>query len=130
MQDCWRVQKKKRPCSIADRPSIAVAIAALALVGSACTSTFLMSRNGHGYFLGSASSSVYAMLCESGDLKKVLADTKLSPAMQGDLYTYNCSPERSGKMVREIYAAMSPEQRKDLRLAFKHNGYDINYLPC
>jgi len=25
---------------------------------------------------------------------------------------------------------MTPEQRKDLRVAFKHNGYDINYQHC
>jgi hypothetical protein len=124
MKELLSVRRKRRT------RSLAAALAVLALVGSACTSTFLVSKNGRGYFLGSGSSSVYAMLCESGDLKKVLADTQLPQALQDDLYTYNCSPERSGKRVRDLYAAMSPEQRKDLRLAFKHNGYDINYLPC
>jgi len=25
---------------------------------------------------------------------------------------------------------LTPEQRKDLRLAFRKQGYDINYYPC
>ncbi|HET6516505.1 MAG TPA: hypothetical protein VFG09_15235 [Thermodesulfovibrionales bacterium] len=101
-----------------------------ALILAACTSTFLVSKDGKGYFLGSKTNDYYKMLCESGDLKKVLRDTHFDQTLQDDLYKYNCSPERSGEKVRQIYASMSSEQRRDLRRAFTKNGYDINYMPC
>lgn len=105
--------------------SFVIIIAALG-----CSSTFLVSKDGKGYFLGSRSDAIYRMLCESGDLKKVLSDTKLAQELKDDLYRYSCSMERSGDKIKKIYAAMSVEQRKDLRGAFTKNGYDINYLPC
>ena len=97
---------------------------------SACTDTFLVSKDGKGYFVGSKSKNLHRMLCDSGDLKNIIADTHLSQDLKADLYRYNCTPEKSGKKVREMYVAMSPVQRKDLRTAFRRNGYDINYMPC
>jgi hypothetical protein len=97
----------------------------------ACASTFLAYKDGHGYFVGNRSDSAYKMFCESGDLKKILADTtKLGQDITSDLYRYNCGAEQSREKVKLIYAAMTPEQRKDLKLAFKRNGYEINYLHC
>lgn len=110
---------------------VSVALATIMIFTGACTSTFLVSKDGKGYFLGSSSGAIYNLLCESGDLKRVLSDTTtLHEQMRDDLYRYNCTNERSGEKVKQIYAAMTPEQRKDLRTAFTKNGYDINYLPC
>ena len=105
-------------------------IAIVVLASAACSSTFLVSKDGKGYFLGSKTNEIYKMLCESGDLKKVLSDTRLDEGLKDDLYKYNCSPERSKEKVKQIYTSMTPEQRKDLRTAFTKNGYDINYMPC
>jgi len=105
-------------------------IAALVAMLGACSSTMLVSKDGRGYFLGSGSKAAYTMLCESGDLKKVLEDTRLQQAAKEDLYKYNCSSERSGDKVKQIYASLTAAERRDLRLAFTRNGYDINYLPC
>jgi len=102
----------------------------LALGVTACTSTFLVQKDGRGYFVGSNSDAIHKMLCESGDLVKVLSDTKLPQDMRDELYKYNCSLERSGAKVKEIYTAMSPDQRKDLRTAFRHNGFEINHMHC
>lgn len=104
-------------------------IAALGLV-AACGSTFVVSKDGKGYYLGSGSTSAYTLLCETGDLKKVLTDTRLAQGMKDDLYGANCSGERSKEKVKRIYASLSPEQRKDLRLAFKKNGYEVNAMLC
>jgi len=105
-------------------------IVVLALVTGACTSTFLISKDGKGYFIGSRAKTLHRMLCKDGDLVKVLADTRLNESMQNDLFRYNCTEQKSGKKVKEIYASMTPVQRKDLRMAFRTNGYDINYMPC
>lgn len=105
-------------------------IVVLALFIGACTNTFLVSKDGKGYFVGSKSKTFHRMLCDTGDLKKILADTALPGEMRADLYKYNCTAEKSGEKVREMYVAMKPVQRKDLRTAFRRNGYDINYMPC
>jgi hypothetical protein len=102
----------------------------LALGLTACSSTFLVSKDGKGYYVGSGSDAAYEMLCESGDLARVLGDTKLSQSLKDDLYRFNCTPERSTPRVKELFSSLSPEERRDLRTAFRHNGYDINYLPC
>lgn len=106
------------------------AIVAVLLFTGACTSTFMVSKDGKGYFLGSNSRAVHAMLCESGDLGKILSGTQLPQDMKDDLLRFNCSAEKSGEKVKQLYATMTPTQRKDLRLSFKNNGYDVNAMRC
>lgn len=105
-------------------------IAGLVFFAGGCGSTFMMVKNGTGYMLGSESNEVYHMLCESGDLKKILSDAELRREAKDDLYKYNCSSERSRDKVKQVYAAMVPTERKALRLAFKSNGYEINAMHC
>ena len=102
-------------------------MAGVALFAGACSDTFLVYKQGKGYFLGSDSRGKYNLLCSSGDLEKVLADTHLSKEMKDSLYKYNCSTERSGEKITEIYTSMTAEQRKDIRTAFVKNGYEINH---
>lgn len=102
----------------------------LILLVSGCSSTFLISKDGKGYFFGSKSDAIYRLLCDSGDLKKILKDaTRIPDSTKEAIYQSNCV-NRSGEKVKEAYASMTAEERKDLRNAFKMNGYDINYLPC
>jgi hypothetical protein len=105
-------------------------IAGMAVFATGCTSTFMMVKNGTGYMLGSQSDEVYHMLCESGDLKKILLDAQLRQEAKNDLYKYNCSPERSRDKVKQVFASMVPAERKALRIAFKSNGYEINAMHC
>jgi hypothetical protein len=105
-------------------------IAGMAAFAAGCSSTFLMVKNGSGYMLGSESKEVYHMLCESGDLQKILAEAELRQQEKDDLYKYNCSPERSRDKVKQVFASMVPAERKALRLAFKSNGYEINAMHC
>ena len=109
------------------KTGLLICIAGMTLLTGACTDTFLVYKQGKGYFLGSNSSGKYTLLCKSGDMEKVLADTHLSKEMKDNLYKYNCSSERSGEKITEIYASMTPEQRKDIRTAFIKNGYEINH---
>lgn len=95
-----------------------------------CTSTFRVSKDGKGYILGSGSNALHKMLCESGDLEKILFDAQLSKEKKDDLFKYNCSAERSGSKVKQIYSSMTPQERKELRTGFKRNGYDINTMTC
>jgi hypothetical protein len=110
-----------------------VALLLLVLFGlvltAGCTSTFLVTKDGEGYFFGGKRDKLYRMLCDSGDLKKILGDTGLAEDVKDNLYRYNCL-ERSGERIKEIYASLTVEGRKDLRRSFKRHGYDINYIPC
>ena len=107
-----------------------ISIASMVLLTSACSSTFLVYKDGKGCFLGSCSDTKYNMLCASGDLEKVLADSHLNNDLKDSLYKYNCSTERSSDKVKQIFAAMTVEERKDIRSAFRANGYDINKMAC
>lgn len=110
--------------------NILISVAALAmLISTGCSETFLITKDGKSYFFGSKREDMYRLLCESGDLKKIIEDTMLSNDIKESLYKYNCI-ERSPDKVREIYANLEPEQRRDLRLSFQRHGYDINYIAC
>jgi len=105
-------------------------IAGMTFFAGGCTSTFMMVKNGTGYMLGSESNEVYRILCESGDLQKILLEAQLRQEAKDELYKYNCSPERSRDKVKQVYTAMVPAERKALRIAFKSNGYEINAMHC
>lgn len=94
-----------------------------------CSDTFLVTKDGKSYFFGGKRDELYRMLCDSGDLGKILECTRLSPEAMADLYKYNCT-HRSGEKVKGIYASLTPEQRRELRLSFQKHGYDINYMAC
>jgi hypothetical protein len=105
-------------------------IAAMTFVTGACTDTFLVYKDGYAYFLGSGSKAKYDMICTSGDLEKVLLSSHLNQETKDSLYKYNCSAERSREKVKQIYASMTVEERKDIKSAFRKNGYMINYMSC
>jgi hypothetical protein len=112
------------------RISSAGALVAL-LVLQACTSTFVASKEGKGYHVGNSSGAAYRMFCESGDLQRILAaTTTIGQDQKDDLYGSNCGQDRSNDRVKKIYATMTTEQRRDLRQAFKKNGYDVNAMRC
>jgi hypothetical protein len=110
--------------------STLLVIALTVLFTEACASTFVAYKDGR-VIMGNGSNAAYKLFCESGDLRKILADTtKIGQEMKDELYWYNCGVERSSEKVKQLYASMTSEQRKDLRQSFKHNGYDINYMHC
>jgi len=107
-----------------------ITVAGMALVVGACTDTFLLGKGRSGYFYGSNSKAMYDMLCTSGDLEKVLLATQLSKEMKDTIYKYNCSDERSGEKVKQLYTSMTVQERKDIKQAFRKNGYEINHILC
>lgn len=94
-----------------------------------CSDTFLVTKDGKSYFFGKNREGLYKLLCESGDLSKILNDTHLPQDVKDNLYKYNCT-QRSGEKVKEIYASLMPEQRRELRFSFQMHGYDINHMAC
>jgi hypothetical protein len=106
-------------------------IAGMVLVTGACApGVFMVGKGeGRGVFVGS-NAKAYDMLCTSGDLVKVLEATHLSKEMKDTFYQSNCSAERSSDKVKQLFASMTSEQRKDIRTAFKEKGYSVNGGSC
>lgn len=107
-----------------------MALAGIALFTGACADTFLVYKDGRAYFLEGNSKAKQEMLCASGDINKILADTHLDAATKESLFKYNCSKERSTENIRQLYLSMTAEQRKDIKTAFRKNGYEINKMAC
>ena len=110
---------------------IITGIAAIALLAGGCSPMFMVQKEGvakRGRFLGSTFAA--DMLCSSGDLLKVLEDTHFSKDMKETFYQSHCASDRSYAKVKEVYTSMTSEQRKDIRTAFKKNGYLINSGNC
>ncbi len=108
------------------KKKLLIGIAGMVLVASACAPMFMVGKDGTAGFLGSSAKPMYEMLCTSGDMEKVVASTHLDKEMKDQLYQYTCSKDRSRDKLKKLYASMTSEQRKDLRTAFKKNGYSIN----
>jgi hypothetical protein len=104
----------------------------LILLAGCASNTFVVTKDGKSYFFGSKQEGFYKLLCETGDLQKILADTHLAQGAKDNLYKYNCveRSKDSKEKVRETYVALTPEQRRELRLTFQLHGYDINYMEC
>lgn len=108
-----------------------IGIAGMALFVAACSPALMVGKGEmKARYLGSNVKIMYDMLCVSGDLVKVLETTHFSKEMKDSLYKYNCSDERSGEKVRQLFLSMTPAQRKDIKMAFKENGYSINGGSC
>lgn len=112
--------------------AVLVLIGVSFFIGSCSSNTFVVTKDGKSYFFGSNREELYKLICESGDLQKILADTHLSKENKDNLYKYNCieRSKDSKDKIRGIYAAIPPEQRRELRLSFQLHGYDINYMEC
>lgn len=110
---------------------LVIGVAGMVLLAGACTPMFVVGKGERrGAYLGSNAKGMYDMLCASGDLVKVLESTQLSKEMKDNFYRYNCLAERSSDKVKQLYASMTPEQRKDIRTAFKNKGFTVNGGSC
>jgi hypothetical protein len=70
------------------------------------------------------------MICTSGDLEHVLSETTIPDDLKNEFYRYNCADEQSKEKVVAIYTFLTPEEKEQLKRAFRQRGYDINYVPC
>jgi hypothetical protein len=100
------------------------------LLAGCSATTFIISKDGRAYYLGTKSKSLHAMICASGDLKRVLADTTITGDLKDEFYRYNCTDEQSKEKVVALYTFLTPEEKEQLKRAFRRLGYDINYVPC
>jgi hypothetical protein len=107
------------------KPGLITCILITAMI-TACSTTLRVSKEGSEFTLGSGTETSYKMLCESGDLSRVLLDTTLDPELKDALTQCLCSAARSPGKAILLYSSMTDEQQKDLRQSFKRSGYDLS----
>ena len=110
--------------------SVFAGLLAALLVAGCATTTFMISKDGRSYYLGRKSAVLHEMLCASGDLRRILAGTSMPEELKEEFYRYNCTEEISKEKVVSVYAFLTPEEKKDLKSAFRRHGYDINAVHC
>ncbi|HET6516503.1 MAG TPA: hypothetical protein VFG09_15225, partial [Thermodesulfovibrionales bacterium] len=86
-------------------------ISILAVLTGGCASTFLVSKDCKTYFFGSDEEGLHRMLCDTGDLRDILADTRLPHDLQERFYEAQCI-DPSYEDVKALYAALTPEQKR------------------
>ncbi len=105
-------------------------ISILALMINGCSSTFILYKEGRGYYFGSERKELNTMLCERGDLNRVLERTSsITSEKKGLFFRYTClEPDRV--KIRELFSTLTEDERKELKDSFRKEGYDINLVPC
>jgi hypothetical protein len=98
---------------------------AMSLFFIGCAKTFLVSKDCKTYFFGGTDRTLFNMLCTSGDLQKVLADSGLPEATRAGLYEAQCEDRSRGKLD-VIYVSLSHDQQDASKSAFRKRGYEIN----
>ncbi len=100
------------------------------IIAACQPSTFVISKGTRAYYFGRESKGLYRLLCETGDLKKVLRDSDIPVYLKEDFYRYICTDHRSEEKVISLYQFLTPEERRSLKRAFIKHGYTVNYVPC
>lgn len=108
-------------------PYLLLLLVPLALAG--CSSgNFMVYKNAKHFYVTSTGPELKRILCESGDMDKIVVDSKLPPQLQKDLKEGICSSNKVKERLLTLLEGMTKEQRVALKHAFQNNGYDINVV--
>jgi hypothetical protein len=106
-----------------------VVTSVIILLAQVWSSSFLIAKDGRTYIFGSSADRLREALCDTGNFKKILHDTRLQDEIKTSMYQYYCVKSLPDK-ARELYASLSFAQQKELRLSFEKHGFEINKLTC
>jgi hypothetical protein len=104
---------------------LSVLIAALAAAGCA-SRKFVVYKEGASFHVTGDTERRKKLLCDSGDIDRVLADSGLPAAMQAEFRDCICGPAGQRQRLAGILAGMTDGQYAALKEAFVKNGYEIN----
>ncbi|MDD2898833.1 MAG: hypothetical protein PHI31_08990 [Desulfuromonadaceae bacterium] len=98
------------------------------LIGGCSSNNFLVYKDAKHFYLTSKGAELKRVLCDSGDMDKITADSKLPDSMQKELKEGVCGSNKVKERLMASLDDMSKEQRAALKEAFRNNGYDINVV--
>lgn len=102
--------------------------AAALLLASCSSDNFMVYKNAKHFYVTSTGPELKRILCESGDMDKINADSRLPAQLQKDLKEGICSSNKVKERLLAILEGMTKEQRTALKHAFQRNDYDINVV--
>ena len=106
----------------------AAIVALTMLVGGCNSNNFLIYKDAKHFYVTSTGPELKRVLCDSGDMDKIVSDSKLPDAMQKDLKDGICTSNKVKERLMASLDGMTKEQRAALKGAFRSNGYDINVV--
>jgi hypothetical protein len=106
---------------------IAAVIMALAIMASGCgTRTFMVYKNGNNFFITRDCAERHRLLCDSGDIDRVVASSGLPDHLQLRIKEAICPTDRAKNDMQAILEELTDEQLSSLKNAFRTFGYEIN----
>jgi hypothetical protein len=89
---------------------------------------FMVYKNSKHFYVTSNGQSLRTVLCDSGDMDRIARDSNLPEKLQQEIKGEICASKKVKERLLATLEGMSPEQRKDLKMAFRKNDYDINVV--
>ncbi len=104
-----------------------IVITALALMVGGCGSNnFLVYKDGSNFYVTSNCAARQRLLCDSGDIGRIVAGAALPRSLQDRIREAICATGVTKADLREILAGLTDEQLSSLKQSFRANGYEIN----
>lgn len=103
------------------------AIMLLTLMASGCgTRTFMVYKNGNNFFITRDCAERHRLLCDSGDINRVVASSGLPGPLPLRINEAICATDRAKNDMQNILEELTDEQLSTLKNAFRTFGYEIN----
>jgi hypothetical protein len=103
------------------------AIMLLALMTSGCgTRTFMVYKDGNNFFITRDCAERHRLLCDSGDIDRVVVGSGLPGPLQLRITKAICSTDTAKSDMQVILQELTDEQLASLKKAFSTSGYEIN----
>ena len=101
----------------------------IAMLTTACnTSNFLVYKNAKHFYITSNGNELKRVLCDSGDMDKIVSDSNLPYKLQRELKEGICTSHKVKEHLMAILDGMTKEQRVALKDSFRANDYDITVV--
>jgi len=96
------------------------------MAGGCGTQTFMVYKDGMNFFITSNCPERQRLLCDSGDIDRVVACSNLPTSLQLRIKEAICSKDKTKQDMSDLLGEMTDEQRSSLKNAFRIIGYEIN----
>jgi hypothetical protein len=96
------------------------------IVGGCSSSKFLVYKDGRNFYVNSDCPERQRILCDSGDIDKIVKESTLPNSLQMKLKEGICPSSKVKKSLMDTLDGMTSEQQSALKNAFRRNGYEIN----
>jgi len=96
------------------------------MVGGCSSRKFMVYKDGSNFYVNSDCSARQRILCDSGDVNKIVKDSGLPNTLQMELKDGICPSSNVKTSLMYTLDGMTNEQISALKDAFRKNGYEIN----